>query len=521
MNNEAFTSPQPASTDDTFHSFNYSKHVPEHPKLCKPWDYAGMGVVSGIQRSLEYMSTTLIDGRDTEGRSLQIGTKFFVPSGTCDTTTSDLECAGKKRYLYFDTVPSNRVPCESATQPTDPDAKTTFPQGLLSGTVDDVVKMNPFELTASMLGKGSLVNDTCVKRTLPVGTVAPYGQTNLTYETRCTAPDMPLVCGIPGGENTPCIPYEPVPGMQPFNSIVRELVRRAATLVNPHVTPGTYPRTNDTQPLAPTPPHDLNKNDPLWRLLCTSVEKSLHLALAAEYTDNPPSTGSAGTAQLHTKGRCLVNKQPCQPDSEFGSGWYLYEWLALHGFANMPGSVGVHGGKGCSSITDANACSKGYNSKIYCAWNATGGCETVVPVVQVYWAAYINQSTQEVIINTSMFNSGIGNPPGSYHSLPSDEFSVFQSTSYGDDMFADYQMESCKDHIQQCSSQIKCPKTKNIPTIFQQHPVQTMWPLWMKYTWNRYNFLTLVLVLLVFALFVILLGIWMMRHHTLHRRKIR
>lgn len=409
----------PAKADTNLHALDFSEYVPDYPTLTRPWNYLGMGAVSGIQQSTEYMANVLWNGRDNDGNSLQIGSRFFVPSGTCDTTTSDKACAGQQRYLYFDSVPTNRFPCDNPTQPVDPTSVGTFPQGLLSGVVDTAVKSNPFELIASTLGEGSLVNNTCVKLTKPANyVVAPYGKgTAPEYVTRCTAPEMPLVCGLAQNTVTTCTPYKPVDAMKAFNDIVRGLVKETATLVNPDATPDTYPPFQTSYTSFPP----LDKNDSLWHTLCGLVEERLLMA-----ANKLPG---AENVDVRTKGRCMVSKLACGSNSTFRPGWYFYEWVALHGFVNMPGAVAINHGQGCASVPTATACNTGTQNAVYCQWEAVGKCSTRIPTVQVYWVGYINKSTREVLVNPTLFNTGIGNPPESFEQLPPSTFSAMTTNT--------------------------------------------------------------------------------------------
>lgn len=384
-----------------------------------------MGIVSGVQKSLQYMTEVLIDGRDAQGNSLQLGSKFFVESGTCDQTTSDKVCAGKKRYLYFDTVPSAVQPCADHSQPIDPKGKTTFPQGLLSGIVNDAVHLNPFELGASLVGKGSRVNSTCVQRTLPVGKVVPYGGAELSFETRCTAPEMPVVCGGSGDSSTACVPYEAAPAFKPLHDTVRKVIPETAVLANPAATPGKYPARAASVPV--------NKNDGLWRRLCTRTEEAFGMALNnPQVLPNP----SGNQVELETTARCLAKSFECKVSSEYGRGWRCYCWMAIHGLRNMPAASALNHSRGCKSITDAKQCANGKVSQMYCSWDPESGCHAIVPTVQIYWVGYINSETLDIMLDPELFNAGVGNPPGPFSDMPTTQFA---RVGGGGDTFADYQ----------------------------------------------------------------------------------
>lgn len=432
-----------AGSDTTdLKALDYSAYLPPTPKLIAPYHYLGMGAVSGIQESLEWMANILFSGRDAMGNSLQIGSKFYVPSGKCDATTSDAACAGKTRYLYFDTVPSTVQPCEDPSQPRDPNQ--TVPQGLLAGVADDVLRLNPFELTASMLGDGSLVNNTCVRRNVETGIVAPYGHTSLENTQICTAPEMPLVCGIPQAATKTCTPYPPVPSMAPLNTLMKQLLPHVAHVINPNVTADVYPTVNASP--AQLPP--LRKNDPMWRALTARVEEGLHTALniGTGWIAVDPElqlNTLALNIQVHSKGRCLVSKMPCVPGGRFGSGWYFYEWTALHGFVNLPGAalvnntgscVNANNETGCCSLNTYEECQAASPAAaMYCAWNSTAGtCEKADICLQICWTAFIQEDTYEVILDPSLFDFGVGNPPGGYADFPASEFaSLLTNTGLG------------------------------------------------------------------------------------------
>ena len=150
-----------------------------------------------------YLKGVLMTGRDCLGRNLKLGDRYFVRSGTC-SDLSVAECQGQPRHLYIDNVPSGAMPCADPEQPFDPACRNSQ-SGLIGGVLNDIVAINPFEIGASMMGNGSVVNDRCVMRTEMVG------NTNDGFEkrTRCAPERAPVQCGFKIS-SSPCTSYDRV-----------------------------------------------------------------------------------------------------------------------------------------------------------------------------------------------------------------------------------------------------------------------------------------------------------------------
>lgn len=186
-------------------ALNYSKHVPDAPEQVTPGANP-FYIVHNIQDTARWSLGLLQDGKDAYGDNLHMGDRYFVKSGTCSNVTSVPECQGKSRYIYIDNVPSASVPCSDPNQPRDPKSAKA-PQGLLAGVVQDIVHLNPFELLDSGMGKGSIVNNTCVLRRERVDPILPYHQERPRYETRCAPKERPLVCSLSSANQSSCIRY--------------------------------------------------------------------------------------------------------------------------------------------------------------------------------------------------------------------------------------------------------------------------------------------------------------------------
>ena len=186
-------------------ALNYSKHVPDAPEQVTPGANP-FYIVHNIQDTARWSLGLLQDGKDAYGDNLRMGDRYFVKSGTCSNVTSVPECQGKSRYIYIDNVPSASVPCADPNQPSDPKSAKA-PQGLLAGVVQDIVHLNPFEILDSGMGKGSIVNNTCVMRRERVDPILPYHQEHPRYETKCAPKARPLVCSMSSAKQSSCIRY--------------------------------------------------------------------------------------------------------------------------------------------------------------------------------------------------------------------------------------------------------------------------------------------------------------------------
>lgn len=403
--------PKPVANSSLF-GFDFSKHVPksacEQPNVTCPTiaDYAGMGAVSTMQGATEYMANVLIAGRDTVGNSLQIGSSFFVPSGTCDTKTSDRECAGKTRYMTFNSVPSGILPCENPTMPVDYYNKNQTAQGLLSGSMEDVVKINPFEFGANLIGQGKLVNNTCVKTPYIIGETIPYKNTPKEEIFICTSPLDTLVCGTPNGTKNTCTPLPALPAMKPFNTLIQTLIDNTADMFRKEfsspIGPDTFPIVQDIGSTSDLP--TLEPADKMWGTLCQRVEQYFNIQAVLYFVENR-LVADQNELSVTFGGRCLVGKRACVIMNNNGpfntAGWYQYEWMSLMQFSNpnFDSSCGAH--------TNPNDCTSGL-SQPFCSWNSTiNQCEYAPSVAQINWVGYINEhDTSQILIDPKLFDNG-------------------------------------------------------------------------------------------------------------------
>ena len=415
--------PKPVANSSLF-GFDFSKHVPkshcEQPNVTCPTiaDYAGMGAVSTMQGATEYMANVLIAGRDTVGNSLQIGSSFFVPSGTCDTKTSDRECAGKTRYMTFNSVPSGILPCENPTMPVDYYNKNQTAQGLLSGSMEDVVKINPFEFGANLIGQGKLVNNTCVKTPYIIGETIPYKNTPKEEIFICTSPLDTLVCGTPNGTKNTCTPLPALPAMKPFNTLIQTLIDNTADMFRKEfsspIGPDTFPIVQDIGSTSDLP--TLEPADKMWGTLCQRVEQYFNIQAVLYFVENRLVADQNGLS-VKFGGRCLVGKRACVIMNNNGpfntAGWYQYEWMSLMQFSNPnfnppPNAVGKNPDfHSCGAHPNPNDCTSGL-SQPFCSWNSTiNQCEYRPSVAQINWVGYINEhDTSQILIDPKLFDNG-------------------------------------------------------------------------------------------------------------------
>jgi hypothetical protein len=153
-------------------------------------------IVTNTTDIMDQTKSVLFTGADCQGKTRTIGDKFFIQSGVCDTATSEKSCRGAPRYLYIDNVPKPYFPCVDPSQPYDSNCGKTGYTGLVPGLIQDMMRVNPFEIVSSMTGKGSVVNDTCVLRTEDVGYQDINGGQYYSRQTRCSPAASPLICTL-------------------------------------------------------------------------------------------------------------------------------------------------------------------------------------------------------------------------------------------------------------------------------------------------------------------------------------
>lgn len=110
----------------------------------------------------------------------EMGSNYFVKSGYCDTELSVDECKGKEKWMYVRNIPTGIIPCTNIK---------TGSKGLISGILEDINDINPFEIAMNTMGNGSAVSRKCVLRTEKVGTKKKYEK-----HTRCAPKTKPVSC---------------------------------------------------------------------------------------------------------------------------------------------------------------------------------------------------------------------------------------------------------------------------------------------------------------------------------------
>ena len=160
--------------------FNYLNWIPSPSDLDVRIDSSAL---SQIGKNGEAVGTYL----DILTTTPALGNKFWVPTlSKCNDKSKD-GCAGKKRYIYMDHVPSGVVPCTAGFK--------SGMKGLVPSLVGDIITMVP-SLTMTMLGEGN-GNTTCSLQTRPVGQPGPYAQYGITEyknESRCAPPPFKIPC---------------------------------------------------------------------------------------------------------------------------------------------------------------------------------------------------------------------------------------------------------------------------------------------------------------------------------------
>ena len=320
-------------------TFSYTKDLPRPPDPAfngvNPWS-----LVINVLDTIDYTKGMLIQGKDMQGRDLSMGDKYFVPSGICHSTKSDAACRGKTRYMYIDNVPSKVMPCANPEMPSDPKCQQN-PTGLIAGVVQDAVKMNPFELVASIQGKGSYVNDKCVMRTERVG-YEKGGVSNYRYETKCAPPRMPLVCSLQVSDGPKCVLFTMTTEDRAKDAFAKKDSGILATMVKEtqayalqfisgvNATPpppegddatAASPATPLTTTATIVPPKQtrslpLDPYDRTWTTFCSA---SLNTQLAFYYKQ---ATKGAYT-RFSTTGHCLMDRIQCE------GKWVKYRWYSL------------------------------------------------------------------------------------------------------------------------------------------------------------------------------------------------
>jgi hypothetical protein len=157
--------------------------------------------VTNTRDIMDQTKSVLFSGEDCRKNSRTMGDKYFVQSGVCGSS-SVVECRGSPRYLYIDNIPKPYYPCVDPNQPIDSNCAKNKMTGLIPGIIQDVVSINPFEFIYSSSGKGSIVNDRCIRRTEEVGYQDWNGNREFVKQTRCSPEPKPLICSLETFEDT-------------------------------------------------------------------------------------------------------------------------------------------------------------------------------------------------------------------------------------------------------------------------------------------------------------------------------
>lgn len=135
----------------------FNKWMPEMEKYAV--DYVGLGDIAGTTSNKRAKKTA-------------IGTnKFISIGGKCDNT-SDPECIGKDRYVYYRSYPFGFIPnCTKKDNNYEITSLTNIPGGtaLMGGIAEDIINLNIADTSKSFFGKGPLSSKKCMKARLPVG----------------------------------------------------------------------------------------------------------------------------------------------------------------------------------------------------------------------------------------------------------------------------------------------------------------------------------------------------------------
>lgn len=165
--------------------YNYADHI-KSPSEMGVSNRGNIFVsINGLNSIYPYIDT-LLYGKNVISNSSKwdlypLGNNYFIQSGFCGDKSSE-ECKNKPRYIYVRNVPSGVIPCMGSFSP-----KTNM-KGLVPGLIEDIADVNPLTLFNNLIGKGAVVNDRCIKQTLPVGKTSARFPQGMYKETRCSPP---------------------------------------------------------------------------------------------------------------------------------------------------------------------------------------------------------------------------------------------------------------------------------------------------------------------------------------------
>lgn len=308
-------------------TFSFTKDLPKpnEPSFngINPWS-----LMVNVLDTVDYTKGMLVQGTLADGRSTTMGDKYFVASGTCHPKKSVKACRGKTRYMYIDNVPSRVMPCANPDMPSDPKCQSN-PTGLIAGVVQDVVKINPFELTASIQGKGSYVNDTCVLRKERVG-YQRGDKYAYRYETKCAPSRKPLVCSLELSDGPKCVIYKMDDNNIPFVNTFKDMVKASQEYAILHYTNIILEDDSSTDTTSSTTTSNTQKTikkpkaikllplDPYERVWTRFCKKELNTQLGILY-----NIKKGQRKQFATTEHCLMDRIQCE------GPWVLYKWYSL------------------------------------------------------------------------------------------------------------------------------------------------------------------------------------------------
>jgi hypothetical protein len=305
--------------------YNYSAQIKNNQPEILSIGINPFIIVQNVQDVARWTIGMIDTGQNQYGDNMTMGDRFYFQSGTCDREKSVPACQGKPRHIIVDNIPTHTVPCSNPTIPSDPKSAKA-PTGLLSGVIQDAIHLNPFEMIASATGKGSIVNDACVERTVKVGEMNPTqgpgengfqpleinGVREPVFQTVCAPREQPLICSLASDGESGCIKYVPsmVQNTIEYNKTIQDTILNA--------TVSTSVTLNNVDQIAPM---SLNANDALWRRIVSIINTDVFAFQVQKQHPSFPLPQS--------KNFCLVNKVKCKNNT------FLYKWYANHYIPNL------------------------------------------------------------------------------------------------------------------------------------------------------------------------------------------
>jgi len=297
--------------------YNFAKYIKQNQPLVMPIGANPFMLVENVQEVARWTIGMIETGKNAYGENMKMGDQFYFQSGTCDKVKSQPACQGQPRHIVVNNIPSHTAPCSSPTIASDPKSNQ-FPTGLLAGVIDDALHINPFEMIASSMGHGSIVNDVCVERVVEVGQMIPGGDDAIQplevngvpqplYHTVCAPKAAPLICSLESGGSSGCMQYVPSQVRQviAYNNLIQGAI--LTPLVSTSVTIADVKQVSTAA---------LNPNDGGWQLTVNNINNHI---FATQVQKVYPSYHLP-----QSKNICLVNIVKCV------NGALLYKWYANH-----------------------------------------------------------------------------------------------------------------------------------------------------------------------------------------------